>query len=111
MGANSLSTPPSDRCIALHDILEMLICMRKHETDQLTVTSLDRLIEGARNAQANLKKTRRQQLEVLEAFEALLALLDAASESPMRLGGLMCLLAGQVERLEASIEQLDVAIH
>ena len=103
MGANSHSSLQSDRCVALHDILEQLIRLPGRQAEPLKKADLACLTKDAQAAQTQLKALHLQQLEVLEAFEALLAMLNMAPETPLRSTGMMCLLSPLVERLRISV--------
>ena len=89
--------------MALHDILEQLIRMPGLQAEPLKKSNLACLKKDAGEAQTQLKALHRQQLEVLEAFEALLAMLNMAPETPLRSIGMMCLLIPLVERLRNSV--------
>lgn len=59
-------------------------------------------VEWGRGARAGLTGVYRQQLEVVEALEVILALLGGDPENRIRSGGMACLLQPLVETLEAT---------
>lgn len=103
MGANSQPASSNTRRMALHDILEQSIRVQRLEAEVLHKADLECLRKCIQEAQARLKKAHQQQLELLEAFEMLLAMLSMAPETPLRSTGIQCLLIPLIERLRISV--------
>lgn len=111
MGANSHPAAVHARCTTLDSIISLLTRMRTSAAKaDLNEDEIDHLIEDAHQIQACLREASRQQLELLEALEVLLTMLDTAAEKPMRSGSLMCLLAPLVEKLSDSAGAFNSAI-
>ena len=103
MGANSHPASPHARRMALHDILEQSMCMQRPGTEVLHKAAPECLRECIQESQIRLKEAHQQQLELLEAFEMLLAMLNMVPETQLRSIGILCLLNPLIERLRVSV--------
>ncbi len=66
-------------------------------------------VEWGRGARAGLAGAYRQQLEVLEALEVILALLGGDPENRVRSGGMVCLLGALAEKLGTACQGIGAS--
>lgn len=96
---------------ALRDTLDQLARLQGLKTDVLTAAGFDELLERARATHKILDHAQRDQLELVEAFELLLTMLDASPEKPLRAHGMKHLLAPLIEKLDRSVSTINAALH
>lgn len=97
MGESGQSNPGRVLRLGIPDILDELDRLL-----EMRAGDAPAWVEWGRGARAGLAGAYRQQLEVLEALEVILALLGGDPENRVRSGGMMCLLGPLVDKLGAA---------
>lgn len=101
---------PQYRCMKLPDILAEFVYMRTHGSHVLSESRLDDVIESLKKSLPCMHEAHRRQLELFEALELLLTMLDTHPPKLIPSASLSFLLAPLVEKLGDSICQINMAI-
>lgn len=105
MGGSDQSNPGRVLRLGIPDILDQLDRLL-----EMQAVDVRAWVEWGRGARAGLAGAYRQQLEVLEALEVILDLLEGDPENRVRSGGMVCLLGPLVEKLGAACQGSTVQI-